>query len=84
MLIMIPQCDISAEFYIFIFFFFLKQKLNRFYSLPRERISFSKRKKENELKTHSIIFYILDATWKFCLLYPVSAFTAGLFKEFMD
>ena len=64
---MIPQCDISAEFYIFIFFF-LKQKLNHFYSLPRERISFSKRKRENELKTHSIIFYILDATWKFGLL----------------
>lgn len=52
---MIPQCDISAEFYIFIFFF-LKQKLNRFYSLPRERISVSKGKRENELKIHSIIF----------------------------
>lgn len=79
MLIMIPQCDISAEFYIFIFFL-LKQKLNRFYSLPRERISVSKGKRENELKIHSIIFYILDATWKFCLLYPVSGFTAGLFR----
>ena len=82
MLIMIPQCDISAEFYIFIFF--LKQKLNRFYSLPRERISFSKEKRENELKTHSIIFYILDASWRFCLLYPVSGFTARLFKELVD
>lgn len=65
---MIPQCDISAEFYIFVFFslFFLKQNLNQFYSLPRERVPFSKEKRENKLETHSTIFKVLNAIQKLC------------------
>lgn len=75
---MIPRCDISAEFYIFLFSspLFLKQKLSQFYSLPRERVLFSKERRGNKLETHSIIFKIWDAeVLKFVcvfLLYPVS------------